>query len=209
MEVVLNSVTKVFGRETVIESLDRTFANGSRTAILGPNGSGKSTLVQLIAGALAPTKGFITHRMNGELVPSDRVYRHVSIAAPYLGLYEDLSLRQAIAFHAGFKPLCAGINEEALARIAYLGHALDKSVVHFSSGMKQRLKLALAILTDAPLLLLDEPASNLDAEATAWFRALLREHLDGRTLVVASNRQEVEHDLCSERIELGDARSRS
>lgn len=209
MEVVLNSVTKVFGRETVIESLDRTFASGSRTAILGPNGSGKSTLVQLIAGALAPTKGFITHRMNGESVPSDRVYRHVSIAAPYLGLYEDLSLRQAIAFHAGFKPLRAGINEEALARIAYLGHALDKSVVHFSSGMKQRLKLALAILTDAPLLLLDEPASNLDAEATAWFRALLREHLDGRTLVVASNRQEVEHDLCSERIELGDARSRS
>lgn len=203
MEIALNDIAKSFGREVVVQGFTRTLASGSRTAILGPNGSGKSTLLQLIAGALIPTRGSIAHRLNGEHVPTDRVYSHLSIAAPYLGLYEDLSLRQAIAFHAGFKPLRAGITLEGLARIAYLEHALDKPVLHFSSGMKQRLKLALAILTDAPLLLLDEPASNLDAEATEWFRALLREHIDDRTLVVASNRQTAEHDLCGDRIELG------
>jgi len=207
MQVSLVNVSKRFGRETVIDSRSHEFACGSRTAILGPNGSGKSTLLQLIAGALVPSTGQVTHQSGGNAVAPDEVYRHVSIAAPYLGLYEELSLQQAIAFHARFKPLRHGLGAAELARIAYLGHALDKPVQHFSSGMKQRLKLALAILTDAPLLLLDEPASNLDAQATEWFRALLREHLDGRTLVVASNRQSAEHDLCTERIELAAART--
>lgn len=208
MEVILTSISKSFGRETVVDGLSCTLASGSRTAILGPNGSGKSTLLQLIAGALVPSSGSIQHQRNGARVPADEVYRQVSIASPYLGLYEDLSLRQVIRFHAGFKPLRTGITPEGLSSIAYLDHAHDKPVQHFSSGMKQRLKLALAILTDAPLLLLDEPVSNLDAEATEWFRALMREHIDGRTLVVASNRQAAEHELCTERIELGVDRPR-
>ena len=207
MQVSLVNVSKRFGRETVIDLLSHELASGSRTAILGPNGSGKSTLLQLIAGALVPSTGQVTHRLGGAVEAQGAVYRHVSIAAPYLGLYEELSLQQAITFHTRFKPLKRGLSAAELARIAYLDHALGKPVQHFSSGMKQRLKLALAILTDAPLLLLDEPASNLDAEATEWFRALLREHVDGRTLVVASNRHAAEHDLCTERIELGAART--
>jgi ABC-type multidrug transport system ATPase subunit len=91
-----------------------------------------------------------------------------------------------------------------VARIAYLDQALDKPVLHFSSGMKQRLKLALAILSDTPLLLLDEPASNLDAEAIAWYRDLLQQHMAHRTLVIASNRQAAEHDLCTESVEIGE-----
>lgn len=202
MQVILSGIAKHFGREVVFQGVSFTLTSGSRTAILGPNGSGKSTLLQLIGGALVPTKGSIEHRLNGSVIAFDEVYEHVSIAAPYLGLYEDLSLRQAIAFHARFKPLRAGITSDELARIAYLDHALDKPVLHFSSGMKQRLKLALAILSDTPLLLLDEPASNLDAQAIAWFRELLAKHIDGRTLLVASNRQAVEHDLCTAVLEM-------
>jgi len=204
MEVALSGIAKSFGAEVIFREVTLTLASGSRTAILGPNGSGKSTLLQTIAGALAPTSGTVTHRLRGKDHPPDEVYRMVSIAAPYLGLYEDLLLRQAIAFHARFKPLRNGITPAMLARIAYLEPAWEKPVVHFSSGMKQRLKLALAILSDTPLLLLDEPASNLDAEATAWFRALLMEHIDGRTLVVASNRQPAEHDFCTDRLEIAD-----
>lgn len=202
MEVTLSGIGKSFNREAVFRNVSLTLASGSRTALLGPNGSGKSTLLQTIAGALVPTAGTISHRLNGELLPADEVYRHVSIAAPYLGLYEELTLRQAIAFHARFKPLRQGIGEEDLARIAYLGAAMDKPVQHFSSGMKQRLRLALAILSDTPLLLLDEPASNLDTEGIAWFQALLAGHLDGRTLVVASNRQQAETQACADSIEL-------
>lgn len=204
MEVTLAGIGKRFGLETVFRGVELKLASGSRTAILGPNGSGKSTLLQVIAGALVPTDGTVTHSLNDAMVPYDMVYKHVSIAAPYLGLYEDLSLAQAIDFHARFKPFKPGVTSADLARIAYLDHALEKPVLHFSSGMKQRLKLALAILSDTPLLLLDEPASNLDADAVEWFRKLLAENLDGRTLVVASNRQASEYDLCTRAIEMAD-----
>ena len=204
MEVTLHAITRSFGREVVFRDVTRTLAAGSRTAILGPNGSGKSTLLQVIGGALVPTAGSITHHLNGRDLAQEEVYRHVSIAAPYLGLYEDLSLREVLAFHVRFKPLRGGLSPADVARIAYLEKAMDKPVLHFSSGMKQRLKLALAILSDTALLLLDEPASNLDAEAIAWYRRLLREHAGDRTLVIASNRQEAEHDLCTATIEVGD-----
>lgn len=202
MEVVLTNIAKHFGREVVFQNIALTLASGSRTAILGPNGSGKSTLLQTIGGALIPTHGSVQHSVDGKTIQQQEVYRYVSIAAPYLGLYEDLSLRQAIAFHARFKPFKQGISGSDVAAIAYLETAIDKPVLHFSSGMKQRLKLALAILSDTPLLLLDEPASNLDAQAVEWFRDLLRKHLGGRTLVVASNRQALEHDLCTNALEM-------
>ncbi|MBL8001050.1 MAG: ABC transporter ATP-binding protein [Flavobacteriales bacterium] len=202
MEVVFRSVTKRFGREVVFRGVDHVFAPGSRTALLGPNGSGKSTLLMLAGGALMTTEGSVAHSLNGSLVPQEEVYRQVAIAAPYLGLYEDLSLAEAVELHARFKPLKDGLKAADVARIAYLEHALEKPVRNFSSGMKQRLKLALAILSDTPLLLLDEPTSNLDAQAIAWYGDLLRQHTAGRTLIVASNRQQAEYALCEAVVEV-------
>ncbi len=202
MEVVLHQVTKSFGREVVLRGVSHTFASGSRTALLGPNGSGKSTLLQVIAGVLAPTSGAVTHGLKGATLDPALVYRHIVIAAPYLGLYEDLSLREVIGFHQRFKPLLPGIGLDELAHIAYLQRDLEKPVRHFSSGMKQRLKLALAILSDTPLLLLDEPCSNLDAEAVRWYGDLLRQHIGDRTLLVASNRQAAETALCQAALDL-------
>jgi len=203
MRITLAQVAKQFAREKVFTGVDHVFDAGSRTAILGPNGSGKSTLLQVAAGALIPTKGTIEHALQGKTIDQEEVYRLVSIAAPYLGLYEDLSLRQAIATHARFKPFFRGITLEDVARTAYLQLHLEKPVLNFSSGMKQRLKLALAILSDTPLLLLDEPATNLDAEGIAWFRELLMKYLDGRTLLIASNRQVEETFACTAAVEIG------
>ena len=202
MEIRLQDIAKHFGREVVFQGVTLSLSPGSRTAILGPNGSGKSTLLQVIGGAIIPTGGTVEHRLKERALPQEDVYRHVSIAAPYLGLYEDLSLRQTIDFHARFKPFRKGVSLADVARIAYLEQALEKPVLHFSSGMKQRLKLALAILSDTPLLLLDEPASNLDNDAIAWYRKLLQTHVEGRTVLIASNRQAVEHDFCTEQIEV-------
>jgi ABC-type multidrug transport system ATPase subunit len=97
MRITLSAVSKVFGRERVLAGVDHVFEAGSRTALLGPNGSGKSTLLQVIAGSAMPTNGTVTHEENGIVIEGDRVYRHISIAAPYLGLYEELSLRETIA----------------------------------------------------------------------------------------------------------------
>ncbi len=202
MRISLLSVSKHFGREVVFRDLSHVFEAGSRTAILGPNGSGKSTLLQLIAGASIPTAGGVVHDLNGTAIDQEEVYRHVSIAAPYLNLYEDLSLCETIENHARFKPLRASITSTDVARLAYLDAAWDKPVRNFSSGMKQRLKLALAILSDTPLLLLDEPASNLDAQAVEWFQQMLKKHMEGRTLLVASNRQAAETLLCGSTIDI-------
>ena len=198
----MHNATKSFGREVVVRNVDHVFAPGSRTVLLGPNGSGKSTLLMLVGGALMPSKGSVVHTLNGGVVPEEEVYRHIAIAAPYLGLYEELSLAETVANHARFKPLKAGVQAADVARIAYLENALEKPVRNFSSGMKQRLKLALAILSDTPLLLLDEPTSNLDAKAIAWYDEPLRAHVDRRTLLVASNRQEAEFALCTAQLEV-------
>lgn len=202
MRITLNNVAKQFAREKVFSGAIHVFEPGSRTALLGPNGSGKSTLLQVVAGALVPTAGSVEHSLSGKVIDPEHVYRHVAIAAPYLGLYEDLPLRQAIANHARFKPFHAGISVQDVARTAYLEPHLEKPVLHFSSGMKQRLKLALAILSDTPLLLLDEPATNLDTEGIAWFRGLLEGNLAKRTLLVASNRQAEETFACTESVEI-------
>ncbi len=202
MQIAFRTVTKSFGRERVFRAVDHVFAPGSRTALLGPNGSGKSTLLMLAGGALMATKGTVAHSLNGTVVPAEEVYRHVAVAAPYLGLYEDLSLAEAVDLHARFKPLKAGLKAADVARIAYLEHALEKPVRNFSSGMKQRLKLALAILSDTPLLLLDEPTSNLDAQAIAWYGDLLKAHTASRSLIVASNRQQAEYALCEAMVEV-------
>ena len=202
MRITMSGVAKQFSREKVFTGVDHVFEAGSRTALLGPNGSGKSTLLQVVAGALVPTKGTVEHALGEKPMEQDRVYREVSIAAPYLDLYEDLSLREAIATHARFKPFLPGIALEDVARTAYLKPHLEKPVSNFSSGMKQRLKLALAILSDTPLLLLDEPATNLDAEGIAWFRELLMRNVERRTLLVASNRQAEETFACDSSVEI-------
>lgn len=202
MRISLNSVSKAFGHEQVIRECSHVFEPGSRTAILGPNGSGKSTLLQLVGGVSMPTAGSVTHECNGLVVAPEFVYRQTSIAAPYMSLYEELPLREAIAMHAAFKPLRAGVSANELAGMAMLEKHVDKPVRDLSSGMKQRLKLVLAIGSDSDLLLLDEPTSNLDANGTGWFKELLAEHLVGRTLVVASNRAEAEILLCTDTVEV-------
>lgn len=202
MRISLQNVSKSFGRERVVRDLSHVFEPGSRTALLGPNGSGKSTLLQLVGGFSIPTKGTVAHELNGTLLEPDQVYRHISIAAPYMSLYEELSLREAIASHVRFKPLRGDLGLEEVARIALLEKHLDKPVRDFSSGMKQRLKLALAVLSDTSLLLLDEPTSNLDANGGAWFAELLEKNIGERTFVVASNKQKMEIELCRAIVEV-------
>ncbi|QQR87134.1 MAG: ABC transporter ATP-binding protein [Flavobacteriales bacterium] len=202
MKVSLSSASKSFGRETVFRDVSHVFEQGSRTAIIGPNGSGKSTLLQCVGGALMLTKGTVKHEISGAVMAQEEVYRHVSIAAPYMSLYEDLSLREAIEIHKRFKPLLGDRSVEAVAEAALLSGQLEKPVRNFSSGMKQRLKLALAILSDTCLLLLDEPTSNLDANGAQWFVGFLNEHVGRRTLVVASNRVDVETALCTGTIDV-------
>ncbi len=203
MEITLENIGRRFNRDWIFRNVNYSFLKGSSYAILGRNGSGKSTLLQLIAGSLTPSEGTIDIFLNGKPCDPDEVYHSLSIAAPYLELIEEFTLSEMIDFHFKFKSYLPGLDKKTILEILELQKAKSKALKYFSSGMKQRTKLALAICSNTPLLLLDEPASNLDAEAISWYLDLIKTYTPGRTVIVCSN-QEFEYSFCQHQIRISD-----
>lgn len=203
MEVTLENIGRRFNRDWIFRNVNYSFLKGNSYAILGRNGSGKSTLLQLIAGSLTPSEGTIDIFLNGKPCDPDEVYHSLSIAAPYLELIEEFTLSEMIDFHFKFKSYLPGLDKKTILEILELQKAKNKALKYFSSGMKQRTKLALAICSATPLLLLDEPASNLDAEAISWYLDLIKTYTPGRTVIVCSN-QEFEYSFCQHQIRISD-----
>ncbi len=203
MEITLENIGRRFNRDWIFRNVNYSFLKGSSYAILGRNGSGKSTLLQLIAGSLTPSEGTIDIFLNGKPCDPDEVYHSLSIAAPYLELIEEFTLSEMIDFHFKFKSYLPGLDKKTILEILELQKAKNKALKYFSSGMKQRTKLALAICSNTPLLLLDEPASNLDAEAISWYLDLIKTYTPGRTVIVCSN-QEFEYSFCQHQIRISD-----
>lgn len=183
----LQNTGKRYRLEWIFRGIDYTFESPGRYAVLGPNGSGKSTLLKVLSGHLSPSKGRISFEINGKITEPDVVYRSVSYAAPYIELIEEFTLEEALKFHAGLKPMLPGMTPARLYEILALPKARSKEIRFFSSGMKQRVKLALAICSDTPVLLLDEPATNLDVQGVEWYKNLIREYAEDRLVVIASN----------------------
>jgi ABC-type multidrug transport system ATPase subunit len=204
MNITLTNVGKRFNRDRIFSGLSHTFQSGEHTVILGSNGSGKSTLLQIIAGNTSPSEGDLAYTLKGKPIPPESLFRTLSFASPYMELLEELTLKEHIAFHAGLKPLLPGIDPAMVQELSGLSHSRDKQVRHFSSGMKQRLKLTLAILSDTPLLLLDEPCSNLDQKAVHWYQNLVSNHSLGRLILVCSNQQEYEYPFCTGKLRMED-----
>ena len=164
------------------------------------NGSGKSTLLQLLAGNLPATEGQLTYSLNQTFIEPDGWFRQVSIAAPYLELVEELTLDELLTFHQTFKPFKAGLTAEIVADRLLLTHARHKEIKYFSSGMKQRVKLGLAFFSQSPVVILDEPTSNLDRQGTDWYHEQVRQLIDPLTrpnqlLLIGSNQPD-EYDFC-------------
>lgn len=203
MNIILENTGKRFNREWIFRHCSHEFLQGKAYAITGPNGSGKSTLLQVIAGAVQHSEGNIYYRPPVNAQPSSandqrstvNVHPYLAIAAPYLDLIEEMTAKEVLQFHAQFKPLKAGI-EEILETVG-LAKAINKQMRYFSSGMKQRLKLAQAFFSDTPIILLDEPTTNLDAEGVALYLRLVKEHTINRLVIVSSNDKQ-EYDFCEE-----------
>ena len=199
MQITATGLGKRFQRDWIFRELTRTFRPGSATAVLGPNGAGKSTLLNTFSGQLLPTEGTLAYSLAGRALPVDEVPRHLAYAAPYLELLEELTLLELLQFHTQFKPLRPGVSLDKLIELMYLEKARQQLVREFSSGMKQRLKLALALYADAPLLLLDEPTTNLDATGVAWYQEHVQATRAGRTLLLSSN-VPAEYAFCDEQL---------
>lgn len=193
MQLSITRAGRRFNRDWIFRGLTLEVASGSHLLIVGPNGSGKSTLLQCVSGFLSLSEGYIERYHAGTMLSEDATHRHLAMCAPYLEVFDDLTLIESIAFQERFRPFRMGLRADDVARLCELEAHRHKPIRHFSSGMRQRLKLALAILSDASLLLLDEPTSNLDRQAIAWYRHLLETHSGQRTVVVSSNHNTEEY----------------
>jgi len=199
LQISLHNAAKRFNKDWIFKGLDYTFEMGKHYALIGNNGSGKSTLLQVIAGYIGLSKGTITW----DHYDTHSIYKQISLAAPYLELIEEFTTIEQFKFHEQFKPLRKDISIEQIIEMIGLKDASDKQIRYFSSGMKQRLKIALAIFSEAPILLLDEPCSNLDKEGYALYHSLIKQYALHKLIIVGSN-DVLEYDYCKEFVNLLD-----
>jgi len=181
-----DAVTKAYGDVRAVDSLDLTVERGETYGFLGPNGAGKSTTIGLVLDYLRPTSG--TVRVLGKDPRRDVVEIHdrVGVLPDRFGLYEDRSARQHVAFVAETKRVDDD-PEDLLARVG-LGDAVDDDAGDFSSGMEQRLALAMALVGDPELLILDEPFSGLDPHGVRRVREIVhQENERGATVFFSSH----------------------
>ncbi len=205
-----DNLAKRFAGPWVVKDFSHTFASGSATAIAGPNGSGKSTLMKMLAGQLMPSAGNLKFSFEDKVkggkslsIASDELYQHVSFAAPYVELIEELSGKEAVAFHAQMRSFRQNLTQATIwERLDFKKRTQRQTVASYSSGMKQRLKLVLALATESDLVLLDEPTTNLDLAGVNWYEQLVSDWLGERTLIIASN-EERDFVQCQARVEAG------
>ncbi|MFT3748777.1 MAG: ATP-binding cassette domain-containing protein [Agriterribacter sp.] len=210
MKISLTNTGKRFNRDWIFRHINFQFVPGTHYAITGPNGSGKSTLLQVIGGAIAASEGAVGYELSsisGQQSATgnigEEIYRYISITAPYLELVEEMTLKEFLQFHSSFKPLLPSVTINNIIQILTLEAATNKQIRYFSSGMKQRVKLAQAFFSDTPVLLLDEPCTNLDADGIALYHQLVNNYCQNRLVIVSSN-DKVEYSFCKEIICIGD-----
>jgi ABC-type multidrug transport system ATPase subunit len=210
MTISLSDAGKRFNREWIFRHFSYRFETGNSYAITGPNGSGKSTLLQVLSGGMMLNEGLISWQLavnsqqsvvGSRQLENESVYKYVSICAPYLELVEEMTLKEFLLFHQNFKPFAEGLNTETIIALLGLEKAANKQIRYYSSGMKQRVKLAQCIFSDVPIVLLDEPCTNLDEAGIQLYNQLIDGYCKNKMVIVSSNDHH-EYDFCKERINI-------
>jgi ABC-type multidrug transport system ATPase subunit len=203
MRISLDGVSKRYQRHWVFRNISGEIPAGSRIAILGQNGSGKSTLLRMLAGMQPPSSGKIHHAQNERSIPQAAVFPLLSFCAPGVELPEELNLVELLEFHFSFKKILPGFTQKSIIEETGLQKRRQVPISDFSSGMRQRVKLAQALFSDTPLLLLDEPCTNLDEAGVAQYLDWIKRLTPGRTVIVASNDPR-EYSFCERQIRISD-----
>ena len=204
LRLAINDLSQAYHRKYVFKGITLERTTEQHLAILGSNGSGKSTLLKTLTGALIPFGGSVTTEINGASIAEENQFKYLSLAAPYLELIEEYTLIEFLNFYTKLKPLRADFSVQKFIQEAYLEEAQDRELRYFSSGMKQRVKLALAFFTDCPFVFLDEPLSNLDKRGYDWYQSLTEKYTKDRLFFVCSNETEAEYAFCSSSIRIED-----
>ncbi len=203
MKISLEAGGKRYKKQWVFRNLNLQLEAGEQVAILGHNGSGKSTLLRSLAGLQRLSEGRISWQPSGMTAPlaPDAVYKYIAMCAPGIELVEELTLWEALQFQFRFKKLHPQLTLEQIPELLGLNAARHKVLADFSSGMKQRVKLACTLFADTPVVLLDEPCSNLDDAGIAQYHSWVQTYSAGRLVIVGSNDPR-EYRFCERKIEL-------
>jgi ABC-type multidrug transport system ATPase subunit len=203
MKIKMSKAGKRFNREWIFRNADLEFNSSTSYAITGPNGSGKSTMLQCIGGMLQLSEGGIQYEISDKPLSNEGVYKQISFCAPYLDVIEEMTLIEFLQFHNQFKSFINNFSIEQIVEQIGLNAAINKQIRFYSSGMKQRVKLAQAVFSDCSIVLLDEPCSNLDAKGIELYHSLIEKYCKERLVIVCSN-DEVEYSFTTERISVLD-----
>jgi ABC-type multidrug transport system ATPase subunit len=203
IEIQLSGIAKKYQTEWVFRNVSFHISPGSKWAIKGGNGSGKSTLLNCIAGKTPITEGNLLYIHHGMSIPNEDFFKFLVIAAPYLELPEEFSLIELLQFHFKFKRPFLNMPLKTMVEEMYLDAHIHKPISQFSSGMKQRVKLGLCFFSDVPLILLDEPTSNLDELGKKWYEKMIEKYTTERTVIISSN-EEREYSFCDQIIPIED-----
>jgi ABC-type multidrug transport system ATPase subunit len=202
MKIKLHNGGKRFNREWIFRNAALEFTSGNAYAITGHNGSGKSTLLQCLAGMLQLSEGSILYEDELPVTP-ETAYRQTSFCAPYMEVIEEMSLKEFLQFHQQFKLTLPNFTIDEIIEAIGLQEAATKQIRYYSSGMKQRVKLAQAVFFDTAIVLLDEPCSNLDDKGIALYHELVQKYCSNRIVIVCSN-DPVEYNFAKEIIAITD-----
>ena len=199
MKIIATGIEKKFRKEWIFKKFNGTFQAGSAYALLGPNGSGKSTLLKILAQFSLPTNGQVVfQKPDGSAIPSDQAHQYIAFAAPYVELIEEFTLAELLQFLQKLDFISADLTVDSFEQYMDLSPGKSKLIKNYSSGMRQKIKLAIALLSSRPILCLDEPTSNLDDKAKQWFIKKLKENRS-KLILIASN-EAIEIALCEHQI---------
>lgn len=187
MTISCESLYKRYTYNWIIKNANATFEGHRVYGISGPNGSGKSTFLSLLSGFLSPSQGTIIYSDQDKVINREDIFKYVSIAAPYIEMIEEYTVGELLQMYRKLKPLQDDLSTAEFLNVCYLTEDQHKPIKYFSSGMKQRVQLLLAIGTDCPLLLLDEPSSFLDDQAREWLYRVLAKRCANKLVIIASN----------------------
>jgi len=203
LKLEIDKLGKAFGRRRIFEDINLSLEIGQSAAIIGPNGSGKTTLLRLIMGLSYPTKGKVIFSEDGKKLDFDGYRKKMGLVSPYLSLYDALTGLENLQFFAKVDGRSVSDDEmnAALERVGLGGRGID-FVGAYSTGMKQRLKYAVALLKDPAIFLIDEPSANLDESGKQIVRDIIKAKKKDSILILATNEKE-EYELAEQFCQLG------
>jgi ABC-type multidrug transport system ATPase subunit len=192
----VEQLSKYFGKNLVWENISFHHESGV-LGIEGPNGSGKSTLLKCLSGLLSPSSGTVSWQNCGQQLEIQAVKHQIGYAAPYISLYRELSIIENLQFLSKLRKnkIKEALLRQLLERVE-LDHSSDKPYGNLSTGQQQRARLAAALFTNPPVLMLDEPGSNLDEQGRSLISDIVARARDEKKLVILASNNPDELALC-------------